>query len=160
MIQSGDRPNKTYKILYCTDFSENADIAFGYALDFAMRTPSTELIILHVIPEPEAQFWRTYIYEVEGVDEKAKKDIDERISTHYLSKIPPEVAVRVEIKIGRDYQEILHFASEEKVDLIVVGRRGHSTWEKPFFGSVAERVVRRAECPVLVVPRTAIMNRK
>ncbi len=158
MTTSRNNSEKIYKVLFCTDFSENADIAFDYALDFAMRTPSAELIILHIIPEPEAQFWKTYIYEVEGVDEKAKKDIDERIGKQYLSKIPPEVAVRVEIKIGRDYQEILNFASEEKVDLIVIGRRGHSTWEKPFFGSVAERVVRRAECPVLVVPRTAKRN--
>lgn len=146
---------KRYKVLFCTDFSENADIAFDYALDFAMRMPSVELIILHIIPEPEAQFWKTYIYEIEGIDEKAKKDIDERISRTYLQRIPPELSVRVEIKIGRDYQEILKFSSDEKVDVIVMGRRGHSTWEKPFFGSVVERVVRRAECPVLVVPRSA-----
>lgn len=143
------------KILFCTDFSENADIAFRYALDFALQRPGSLLIILHVIPEPEAQFWKTYIYEIEDIDEKAKKDIDERIYRTYLCQIPPELSYHVEIRIGRDYQTIVDYANAEKVDLLVLGRRGHSTWEKPFFGSVAEHVVRKAECPVLVVPRSA-----
>ncbi|MGC9052550.1 MAG: universal stress protein [Candidatus Hydrogenedens sp.] len=49
----------------------------------------------------------------------------------------------------------MNFANEVHADIIIMGRRGHSTWERPFFGSVVERVVRRAECPVLVVPRSA-----
>ncbi|HOK09862.1 MAG TPA: universal stress protein [Candidatus Hydrogenedens sp.] len=149
------KENSLFHVLFCTDFSENADIAFDYALDLVLRRPQSILTILHVIPEPEAQFWKTYIYEVENLDEKARQDIDNRIAQTYLSKIPPEVAVLVEIRIGRDYQTILEFANERKVDMIVMGRRGHSTWERPFFGSVTERVVRRAECPVLVVPRSA-----
>ncbi len=145
---------KAQKILFCTDFSENADIAFQHALDMVLRRPNSLLIILHVIPEPEAEFWKTYVYEMEGIDEKAKRDIDERIQQSYLSIIPPEVMVQVEVKIGRDYQTILDFANEIVADIIVMGRRGHSTWERHFFGSVVERVVRRAECPVLVVPRS------
>jgi hypothetical protein len=94
------------KILFCTDFSENADIAFQYALGMALRRPGAVLIILHVIPEPEAQFWRTYIYELENIDEKAKQDVDQQIAQSYLSKIPSEVSVRIEIRIGRDYQTI------------------------------------------------------
>ncbi len=140
------------KILFCTDFSENADVAFKHALDMALRNPNSLLIILHVIPEPEAEFWKTYVYEMENIDEKAKQDIDERIRQSYLSQIPPEVMVQIEIKIGRDYKTILDFACEIKTDIIVIGRRGHSSWERTFFGSVVERVVRRAECPVLVVP--------
>lgn len=140
------------KILFCTDFSENADIAFKHALDMVLRQPNSLLIILHVIPEPEAEFWKTYVYEMEDIDEKAKQDIDERIRQAYLYQIPPEVTVQVEIKIGRDYQSILDFANEIHADIIVMGRRGHTAWERTFFGSVVERVVRRAQCPVLVVP--------
>ncbi len=152
MSESGMDECSIKKILFCTDFSENADVAFKHALDMALRHPSSLLIILHVIPEPEAEFWKTYVYEMEDIDEKAKQDIDNRIRQSYLSQIPPEVMVQIEIKIGRDYQTILDFAYETKADIIVIGRRGHSTWERPFFGSVVERVVRRAECPVLVVP--------
>lgn len=155
MSEQNKKLYTTQKVLFCTDFSENADIAFQHALDMVLRRPASLLIILHVIPEPEAEFWKTYIYEVDDIDNKAKQDIDERIRQSYLSKIPPEIMVQVEIKIGRDYQTILNFAEEIHADVIVMGRRGHSTWERPFFGSVVERVVRRAECPVLVVPRSA-----
>ena len=76
------------KILFCTDFSENSDAAFYYALNIAEGNPGSELIILHIIPEPDAQFWKSYIYEVDDVDEKAKSDIDEKIREAYLSQIP------------------------------------------------------------------------
>jgi len=155
MSKQDNKLDVTQKVLFCTDFSENADIAFQHALDIVLRRPGSLLIILHVIPEPEAEFWKTYIYEVDNIDDKARQDIDERIKQSYLSKIPPEIMVHVEIKIGRDYQTILDFANEIHADIIVMGRRGHSNWERPFFGSVVERVVRRAECPILVVPRSA-----
>ena len=58
------------RILFCTDFSEHADLAFDFAVDAAKRRPGCTLYLLHVIPEPEAQFWKTYIYEVDGVDTK------------------------------------------------------------------------------------------
>jgi len=140
------------RILFCTDFSENADFAFFFALDAAKRRPDSILYLLHVIPEPEAQFWKTYIYEVEGVDEKARQDIDRKISDAYESRIPESQRFEVVVRIGKDYLEILRFAEEHDVDLIVIGRQGHSAVTSMFFGRVTERVVRKAECPVLVVP--------
>ncbi|MGC9052773.1 MAG: universal stress protein, partial [Candidatus Hydrogenedens sp.] len=74
----------THKVLFCTDFSENADIAFQHALDIVLRRPGSLLIILHVIPEPEAEFWKTYVYEIDDIDKKAKQDIDENIRQSYL----------------------------------------------------------------------------
>ena len=58
------------RILFCTDFSENANFAFNFAVDAAIRRPGSQLYLLHVVPESEAQFWKSYIYEVEGVDAK------------------------------------------------------------------------------------------
>lgn len=148
-----DLPDSPYqRILFCTDFSENADMAFTYALDAAVRRPGSMLYLLHVIPEPDAQFWKTYIYEVEGVDEKAKQDIDQKIAEVYLPRIPETVQFKVVMTIGRDYVQILEFALQENVDLIVVGRHGRSALENVLFGNVAEKVVRKAPCPVLVVP--------
>lgn len=142
------------RILFCTDLSDNAEIAFRFAVDAAMRRPGCELILLHVIPESEAQFWKTYVYEVEDVDNKAKHDLDERIDEAYRTGLPEGVTLQVEYRIGRDWQEILAFAREKRVDLIVLGRQGHSALEKAFFGSVTEKIVRKADCPVLVVPMT------
>jgi len=139
-------------ILFCTDLSENADFAFQFAVDAAMRRPGSQLYLLHVIPESEAQFWKTYVYEVEDVDNKAKHDLDERIGQAYLAALPDDVKVQVEYRIGRDWQEILSFAKEKQIDLIVIGRQGHSSLQTALFGKVTEKIVRKADCAVLVVP--------
>jgi len=140
------------RILFCTDFSENADFAFSFAVDAAERRPGSELYLLHVIPESDAQFWKSYIYEVEGVDNKAKQDIDERIDRDYRPRLPEGIELKVEIRVGKDHQQILEFARERQIDLIVLGRHGHRALEKALFGAVTEKVVSRARCAVLVVP--------
>jgi len=147
------KPDETTfsQILFCTDFSENADFAFSFAVEAAGRRPGCRLHLLHVIPETEAQFWKTYIYEVDDVDAKAKRDVDERIET-YRARVPEQVEFHVEIRIGKDEQEILAFARERQVDLIVMGRQGRGALQKVLFGKVTEKVVRKADCAVLVVP--------
>ena len=141
------------RILFCTDFSGNADAAFLNALHLArQQPPGLQLHLLHVIPEPDANFWKTYIYEVDDVDAKARQDIDRKIDTDYRSRVPPTIDFHVHILIGRDYIRILEFASGNGIDLIVLGRQGHSSFQKIWFGNVTEKVVRHAACPVLVVP--------
>ena len=140
------------RILFCTDFSENADHAFGFALEQALRSPDAVLFILHVIPEPDAQFWKTYIYEVEGVDNKAKQDIDAKVDAAYRSRVPPGMRLEVEMRIGKESTHILEFARARGADLIILGRQGKSALKKVWFGNVTEAVARKAECPVLVVP--------
>jgi len=140
------------RILFCTDFSDTADRAFDRAIDSAVCRPGSQLILLHVIPEPDAQFWRTYIYEVNGVDEKARGDVDAKIAETYAPRVPDGVTFRVEVRIGSVPDEILAFAKKEQVSLIIVGRRGHSSLTELVFGAVADKIVRRARCPVLVVP--------
>ena len=140
------------RILFCTDFSENAEFAFDYAIDAAVRRPGSVLYVLHVIPEPDAQFWKTYIYEVEDVDQKAKRDIDERIEKTYLVRAPKSVQIEVVIRVGEDSDSILEFAEENAVDLIVMGRRGRSSLGKVLFGNVTEKICRKAPCAVLIVP--------
>lgn len=140
------------RILFCTDLSENADFAFQFAVDATQRRPGSQLYLLHVIPESEAQFWKSYVYEVEGVDNKAKRDLDERIGQAYLTDLPEKITVQVEYRIGKDWQEILMFAKDKNIDLIVIGRQGHSSLQTALFGKVTEKIVRKADCAVLVVP--------
>lgn len=147
-------PSLSQKILFCTDFSENAALALDYAIDAAIRREGAELFILHVIPEPESQFWKAYIYEADfNVDEKAKNDLDGKIASEYIPRIPTGLKFKADFRIGRDYQKIIEYAGEIGADMIVLGRQGvGNPLRSFFFGSVAERVVERAECPVLVVP--------
>ena len=140
------------RIVFCTDFSENAYGAFALAVDAAQRNPGAGLTLIHVIPEPEAQFWRTYIYELDNVDAQARRDIDARIDADYRSRVPASVPFKVEMRIGNPAQQILAFLEEAHADLVIMGRQGHGAFETLLFGNIAGKVARRAACPVLLIP--------
>jgi nucleotide-binding universal stress UspA family protein len=140
------------RILFCTDFSENADYAFYYALASAERTHYATLHILHVIPEADAQFWRTYLYEVDNVDEKARADIDRKIRESYLEVTPQEIPTVVALRVGKAAEQILNYAEEMDADLIIIGRQGASELGKTLFGNVTEKIARKAACAVLIIP--------
>jgi nucleotide-binding universal stress UspA family protein len=140
------------RILFCTDFSESADAAFDFALDAAVRRPGSTLYVMHVIHEPDAQYWKAQLAEVENIDTEAKKAIDAKVAASYLSRVPEGMDVKTVFRIGPDAATILEFAEAEQVDVIILGRHGHSSVGKALFGSVAEKIVRKADCAVLVVP--------
>ncbi|MDD4538436.1 MAG: universal stress protein [Lentisphaeria bacterium] len=141
------------RVLFCTDFSANAHYAFDFAVDAAAKREGCELILLHVIPEPDAQFWKTYIYELDtDVDKEARDALDAKIASEYRSRVPAGVSFRAEFRIGKDYATIIDTAREFAVDLIVLGRQGRGAIQSIFFGTVAEKVVKRSTCPVLVIP--------
>lgn len=141
------------RILFCTDFSENADRAFVFAVNAAVRNTGCELHLLHVIPEPPAQFWKGYIYEAdEDVDARAWREIDAKLSETYRTRAPAGVNLIAVLRIGEAGRRILEYAREKDIDLIVIGRQGAGKVGRILFGNVAERVMRNAECPVLVIP--------
>ena len=147
------------KILFCTDFSANADFAFHFAVDAALRNTGSTLYLLHVIPEPDAQFWKGYIYEVGDMDAKARADIDRMIDTVYRPRVPSDVTFQIAMRIGDAARMILDFAASQDVDLIVLGRQGRGAITQWLLGNVTGKVVRRSTCPVLVVPQ-AFKNRQ
>lgn len=140
------------RVLFYTDFSPEAAAAFDYALGIAEACGTEELVLFHVIPEPEAQFWRTYIYELPDVDEKAKKDIDERFRADYLSRVPPGLAARIRVVVGSDDAAILQAVKDEEADLLIMCRKGHGKAPSILFGDSVKTAVHKAHCPVLVVP--------
>jgi len=141
------------RVLFCTDFSANAHYAFDFAVDAAAKRDGCELILLHVIPEPDAQFWKTYIYELDtDVDKNAREALDAKIAGEYRPRVPAGVPFRAEFRIGKDYAKIIDVARELEADLIVLGRQGRGALQSIFFGTVAEKVVKRSTCPVLVIP--------
>ncbi len=145
-------------VLICSDFSNNSDFAFDYALEICSRSPGTSLHLLHVIPEADAQFWKTYIYEYEGdVDAKAKADIDHRLET-YKQMVPADQDFHIEIRIGKDHREILDYAKHIQADLIVLGRQSKTSFQKAFMGNITEKICRSADCAVLVMPASYQQN--
>lgn len=140
------------KILFCTDFSPDSDSAFSGALDIISHYPESQLIIFHVVPEPDAQFWKTYLYELEKIDEKAMKDIDERLKECYTSRIPESVLWSIKIAVGSTRQKIMETVTEEQIDLVIMGRQGSDSVSTLLLGDTAKYAVHKLPCPILVIP--------
>ncbi|MGO8761287.1 MAG: universal stress protein [Desulfobaccales bacterium] len=143
------------KILCPTDFSEPALTALKRAGELA-RHFGAELIVAHAIPpvpgphsfpDPQANFnFDLPLYQQE-LAIHAEKVLKELVS-HQVS---PEVRTRDLVTTGEAAPEILRMAQKEQVDLIVIATHGLTGWRRLVFGSVAEKVVRQAPCPVLTI---------
>lgn len=139
------------RILFATDFSESSEHAFGYALDLASQF-GARLTIMHVINEP-VDLRGFYVPHVSfenlerEIQEGAEKMLAKFCATH-LADFPRYETL---IVTGIPYEEILKRAEQEKASLIVLGTQGRSGIDHLLFGSTAERVVRKAVCPVVTV---------
>jgi nucleotide-binding universal stress UspA family protein len=138
-------------ILAPTDFSEYSKKAVASALELAKKF-GAKLSILHVIELPP--------YPVEGyvspsVSATFLEDL-ERQATQELAQVVPEAegakleVVRL-VAVGTPYRKIIETAEAEQVDLIVMATAGRTGFSHLVMGSIAERVVRTATCPVLTI---------
>ncbi|MDO9532669.1 MAG: universal stress protein [Deltaproteobacteria bacterium] len=140
------------KILCPTDFSEPAFVALKRAEEMA-RHFDAELIVAHVIPtlpgphlfpDPQASFnFDVPLYQQE-LAIKAEQMLKDLVSHH-------KVESRNLVATGEAAPEILRIAQAEHVDLIVIASHGLTGWRRLVYGSVAEKVVRQATCPVLTI---------
>jgi nucleotide-binding universal stress UspA family protein len=139
------------RILCPTDFSEPAEAAFEAAAELTQQFES-ELFFVHVVgsvpvtPTPASTTFNVPGYQQELVN-SAKESLDRLVDTMEKEK----VRVRPVVRQGEAADEIIAFAEEEKVDLIVIATHGRTGWRRFMFGSVAEKVVRLASCPVLTI---------
>jgi nucleotide-binding universal stress UspA family protein len=140
-----------HRILAPTDFSELSKQGLERALELA-ETFGANLTLLHVVEPPP--------YPVEGIVPAhlgaTLLDDLEREANNELAHIlrpPPgsKVAVTRRVVIGVPYRKIIEVAEEEKADLIVMTTHGRTGLSHLVMGSVAEKVVRTAPCPVLTI---------
>lgn len=143
------------RILFCADFSDESLLAWKYAIEIAGASASCELLLLHVVPEPDAQFWKTYIYELESIDEKAKHDIDRKMQETYLSIAGEGMNLRVKMAVGSPSQEILKTIHEEACDLLVLARPAKGSGGFLVHDGIKE-AIRKAPCPLLIIPEAAV----
>ncbi len=144
------------RILWPTDFSENSRLAGVYACALAEQFGS-ELHLLHVVEDvltmiPEAGMTfpppNEYQPKLRASAEKALSQLPDANSA--LRK----TAVR-HVRNGHPFVEIVRYAKEAEIDMIVVGTHGRTGLVHVLLGSIAEKVVRKAPCPVLTVrPQT------
>ena len=144
------------KVLFCTDFSEDAGMAFHHALDFARRY-NASLHILHVL-HSGYKYMRYVVDEYvpaekreETADAELIKRAEADVRARYEDKAKECKEVAVAVRIGVPFVEIVRYARENQVDLIVMGASGSSELDKQTFGSTVENVARRAHCHVVAI---------
>jgi len=139
------------KILVPIDFSDYSKSALKYAVNFCKNCKADMFLIYVVEPviyPPDFSMGQIAIPSVNSEwDERARQELDK------LSKeeIPSSVTVKTIIKTGKPFLEIIETAGELDVDLIIIATHGRSGVEHILFGSTAEKVVRKAPCPVLTL---------
>lgn len=143
------RPLRIRRILHATDFSAASRPAFDEALALA-RQYGAELLVLFVIegrPPALGRAWtRPETYEV-----IARREATEAFQALVGRVNTAGVRTRAIVLTGYAAEEILKTAEAERVDLIVLGTHGRSGLSRVFLGSVAQRVLQFARCPVLTV---------
>jgi nucleotide-binding universal stress UspA family protein len=142
-------------ILAPTDFSEYSMDAISYALELAQKF-GAKLSLLHVVELPP--------YPIEGLVPSTMggdllNDLERQASAELAQVLPEAKDARIEVTrsvvIGSPLRKIIETAEAEKVDLIVMATHGRTGLSHLMMGSVAERVVRTAPCPVLTIRSSA-----
>ena len=140
-------------ILVPTDFSSTSDAALDYARALAARFGAS-LHLLHVIQDPFLSgplVAEAYVTETPGVRTTIMDDAKARLAHRLTARDRDTFAAHAEVVFGRDAETIVDYAADRGVDLIVMGTHGRTGMAHLLLGSVAERVVRTAHCPVLTV---------
>jgi nucleotide-binding universal stress UspA family protein len=144
-------------IVAAVDFSETAPDTIDAALELA-RGHQDRLHLIHVVAEV---LQTPGITEAPGVDWAAVQHgfVDEartRLVTLAASCTLDPQCVAMAVESGPAAPEIVRYANEQGADAIVLGSHGHGLVRRFLLGSVADRVLRQASCPVLVVPHRAL----
>lgn len=143
---------KIKKILVPTDFSEFGEQALLYGCELAKKFEA-ELHLLNVVQDavamfPEPNMMGTSMNDlVADMQSLAHKQLEE------MPNLPGTEDLKVirEVRVGPAFLEILRYAKKSDIDLIVIGTHGRTGIKHMLLGSVAEKVVRKAPCPVLTV---------
>ncbi|MDP2682069.1 MAG: universal stress protein [Deltaproteobacteria bacterium] len=139
------------KILFPTDFSVASDYALSYAVSMAKRFKA-EIFLIHVVDTSYdiSGFYIPHIsvekliQEMESSAEAQLKKVGGKISRSVK-------AYKSAVKSGIPYKEIIKFAKNKGIDMIIMGTHGKSGTDHFFFGSTTERVMKQADCPVLTI---------
>ncbi len=143
----GEKPvtaPRFHRILVTTDFSEGTPDALAYAFSVAQENEA-EIMLLHVVHDVAADLSGKY-----------REPLIKGIQKQLEDSIPPEARtwceVSTRVETGLPYRVILRIIEDQKIDLLVMNIHGKGVLDRALLGSNAERVVRAASCPVMLIP--------
>ena len=144
------------RIMFPTDFSEPAEYAWPYALTFAQEF-GAEVHVLHVVaPPPRLTEAYTVTFDPEGTVQAVMADANTALDGQIEAAKSRGLLFRREVRVGVDYREIIDYAVKHDIDLIVMATHGRTGLAHVLLGSVAEKIVRKAPCPVLTIKHPSL----
>ncbi|MDA8084203.1 MAG: universal stress protein [Nitrospiraceae bacterium] len=142
------------KIMFATDFSEGSAHALPYAVDMAKKY-GAKLLLVHVVYDvAKTAGWYVPHVSMDEMYGELIKGAKAELDKTFVEEMRGFKDVEQVILKGIPYEEITRFATEGKIDLIVIATHGRKGIERMLFGSTAEQVVRYSPCPVLSVRAT------
>jgi nucleotide-binding universal stress UspA family protein len=138
------------KILVPTDLSSASISAFKYARSIAEKYGAS-IFVLHVLEDIPILAIHTLDLTLERVEKDMEENARRQLEKLVKSNLKTKAKVRTFIRKGVIHNEIIKFANEKKIDMIIMGTHGRTGIEHALLGSITEKVVRNANCPVLTV---------
>lgn len=139
------------KILVPVDESDPAQHAFDYAMTVAAALHAT-VDLLYVIDPAVISAGSYYIdYTQVASDVEAYKESANEYLNSLINTAPKDVTINKEILAGSPAREVVRYANNEKVDLIIMGNSGKGAVSSLVMGSVSAYAIRHADCPVLII---------
>lgn len=137
------------KVLVPIDFSDYSKSALKYAVNIS-KLFNAEIILIYVV-EPVIYPLDFSMGQIAMPSFSTEWDVRAKEELDKLAKKEINSSVKTIIKTGKPFLEIIETAKEEDIDLIIIATHGHTGVEHIIFGSTAEKVVRKAPCPVLTL---------
>ena len=134
------------KILHANDGSENAFHALALAIALARQNGSE----LHMISVEEIDYMPEFIEEVREETGTAGRRFHTVIQRARKMAEESQVKLHTHVVAGHPVRDVVNLAAELKVQLLVIGARGHSAIYERMIGSRADRIMQLAKCPVLI----------
>jgi nucleotide-binding universal stress UspA family protein len=139
------------KILFPTDFSEGSEVAAPYALDLAKHY-GARLYLLHVVYDiTRNAAWYASQINADELYREMEGNASEELTRWHEKFFPGYENLEEDVVLGAPYEDILRFASDNEVDLIVMSSHSRKGLDRVLFGSTVSKVVKHAHCPVLTV---------
>lgn len=140
------------KILFPTDFSDVSQKAVKYIKQLK-GAGAQEVIVLHVIDEKELQVLSRVPDQYLPITAQMEKEIAKEMAAVEEDMTAEGFRVKLTVKTGKPFTEIMKTAAEGKTSIIVLGSHGRSNIREMLMGSVSENVIRHAKVPLLLISR-------
>ncbi|HBW38850.1 universal stress protein [Desulfosporosinus sp. BICA1-9] len=138
------------KILVPTDASENSRRALKMALELA-SSYQAEVLLLHVSYTPQAYWGYTISYGITVTQEQLDQNGELALDVTLSGVDQGQIVINKRVEAGHPVTVILDQIKQESIDLVVMGSHGYGAITGSVLGSVSQRVLQRASCPVLII---------